>query len=283
MTPIVPRAGGAALFWVVAIASMLAAVAVLSALLADRSADSAEAVLRSQYIARILTPDSPAALDDAAIALNAVDGVDAVRIVTPERAAALLRNWGGPDIQPTDLPALRLITFSADRAPAADWTTTVASTMRGAGFQTEVYGPGPTAVESVKKAQELAEVTVAIGGVLFGAALLTAGLAGRTRVAGDRTLIRPLADMGATRGQVSRAFAARAAVEGFTAGLMGAFAASLLAAWALSLPPFLSWAAQLKQEDAAPLLAAPLLAALLAGAGARSASNRFYRNVARSR
>ncbi|MEJ0023201.1 MAG: hypothetical protein WDN76_07015 [Alphaproteobacteria bacterium] len=39
LTPIVPRAGGAALFWVVAIASMLAAVAVLSALLASRSAE----------------------------------------------------------------------------------------------------------------------------------------------------------------------------------------------------------------------------------------------------
>jgi cell division protein FtsX len=119
--------------------------------------------------------------------------------------------------------------------------------------------------------------------VLFGTALLTAGLAGRTRVAGDRMLVRPLADMGATRGQVSRAFAARGVVEGFTAGLMGAFAATLLALWALSLPPFLSWATQFRQEDAAPLLATPLLAALLAGAGARSASNRFYRNAARSR
>jgi cell division protein FtsX len=283
LTPIVPRAGGAALFWVVAIASMLAAIAVLSALLAHRSADSADAVLRSQYIARILAPESATALDDAAIALNAVDGVEAVRIVTPERAAALLRNWGGPNIQPTDLPALRLITFSADRSPAADWTQTVAATMRGAGFQAEVYGPGPAAVEAVRKSQELASVAIAIGGVLFGAALLTAGLAGRTRVASDRMLIRPLADMGATRGQVSRAFAARAAVEGFTAGLMGAFGASLLAAWALSLPPFVSWAAQLRQEDAAPLLATPLLAALLAGAGARSASNRFYSNAARSR
>jgi cell division protein FtsX len=283
LTPIVPRAGGAALFWVVAIASMLAAVAVLSALLATRSADSADVVLRSQYIARILSPDGATTLEDAAIALNAVDGVDAVRIVTPERATELLRNWGGPNIHPADLPALRLITFSADRAPAADWTKVVASTMSGAGFQTEVYGPGPAAIDAGRKAEELATVTVAIAAVLFGAAILTAGLAGRTRVAGDRMLIRPLADMGATRGQVSGAFAGRGAVEGFTAGLMGAFAAAVMTAWALSLPPFMSWASQFRQEDAAPLLATPLLAALLASAGARSASNRFYRYAARSR
>ncbi|MEJ0023202.1 MAG: hypothetical protein WDN76_07020 [Alphaproteobacteria bacterium] len=207
-----------------------------------------------------------------------------MRIVTPERATELLRNWGGPNIHPTDLPTLRLITFSADRSPTADWTKTVASTMSGAGFQAEVYGPGPAAIDAGRKAEDLASVTVAIAGVLFGTALLTAGLAGRTRVAGDRMLIRPLADMGATRGQVSRAFASRGVVEGFTAGLMGAFAASLLAAWALSLPPFLAWAAQLKKEDVAPLLATPLLlAALLAGAGARSASNRLYRSAARSR
>jgi cell division protein FtsX len=281
LTPIAPRAGGAALFWVVAIACLLAAVAVLAALLANRSAQSAEAVLRNQFIARILEPESPNTLDDAALALNAIDGVDSVRIVTPERASALLRNWGGPKLEAADLPAMRLITFSTDRSPRADWTTTIASTMRGAGFTAEVYGPGPAAIESVRKAGELSDVTIAIGGVLFVAALLTAGLAGRARVAADRMLIRPLADMGATRGQVSRAFAGRAAVEGFTAGLMGAIAASLLAAWALSLPPFQSWASQLRTSDAAPLLVAPLIAALLAGAGARSASNRFFAHAAR--
>lgn len=272
--------GGAALFWIVAIASMLAAVAALSALLADRSAESANAILRSQFIARIVAPDNVSSLENAALALNAVDGVGSVRIVTPERAVALLRTWGGPTIRPDDLPALRLITFSADRSPAADWTRTIATTMRGAGFETEVYGPGPAAVEAAHRAGELASVTIAIAGVLFVSALLTAGLAGRTRVAADGALVRPLADMGATRGQVSRAFASRAAVEGFTAGLVGAFGASLLAAWALSLAPFAPWAAHLRQEDIAPLLATPLLAALLAGAGARSASNRLYREAA---
>ncbi len=282
MTPIAPRAGGAALFWVVVIACLLAAVAVLAALLANRSAQSADAVLRSQFVARILEPDAASTLDDAALALNAIDGVDSVRIVTSERASALLRNWGGPKLEASDLPAMRLITFSADRSPRADWTTTITTTMRGAGFTAEVYGPGPAAIESVRKARDLADVTIAIGGVLFGAALLTAGLAARVRVAVDRALIRPLADMGATRGQVSRAFAGRAAVEGFTAGLVGAIAASLLAAWALSLPPFHSWASQVRVGDSAPLLLSPLIAALLAAAGARSASNRLFAHAARS-
>jgi cell division protein FtsX len=285
LTPIAPRIGGVALFWVIAIACFLAVTAGLAARLADRTANSWNDALRGGLTARILAPEGAEGLNQAALQMNGIDGVRTVRIVTAERAAQLLRHWGGPEIRAEDLPALRLLEFSATRAPTTNWLATVQSAMRAAGFQTEIYGPGPAVRDAAENATFLAKAAIAIGAMLAGAGLLTAGLAGRARAAIDRELIAPLADMGATRGQVSGAFAVRSAVEGFAAGLVGAFAAIALGFWLLSLTtpdlPFAEWGQRLDPTDGAPILAAPVLAALLAAAGARAACNRLYEQAAR--
>jgi cell division protein FtsX len=285
MTPLAPRDGGAALFWVVAIACLLAAVAGLAARLADRAAADWDDALRGALTARVLAPDTPEALDGAARTLGDMPGVETVRVVTPARAAALLRNWGGPAIPAENLPALRVIEFKAQAAPTPAWTSTVEHGLVAAGYEAKVYGPGPALREAAGEAHALAEFAVIAGAVLGVAALFTAGLAGRARAASDYAIVAPMADAGATRGQVSGAFAGRAALEGFMAGLVGAFAATLISAWLLSLDtpglPFSDWAQRVEIIDGAPLIAAPLLAALLAGAGARTAADRLYRRAAR--
>ena len=283
MTSIAPRSGGVALFWVIVIACLLAATAGVAARLADGASDALESRMRAGLTARILAPDTPDALERAALQLNGVTGIASVRIVTAERAAQLLRNAGGPELNPSDLPALRLLEFNANRAPDAAWLNTVAAAMRAGGFEAEIYGPGPVMREGAENAGSLAKAALSLCIVLAGAALLTIGLAGRARAAMDRDIIGPLADMGATRGQISTAFAARSAVEAFTAGLVGAFGAATLIFMWVNLPdfPFADWAARIGGADALPLIVAPMLAALLAVAGARAASNRYYEIAAR--
>lgn len=288
MRPIAPRAGGAALFWVVAIACLLAGTAVLASMMADRTQATWDGALRSNVIARIVSPDAPSALEGATLALNAIEGVNTVRIVTPERAIAVLRSLGVPDITASDLPTPRLITFNVDAPPTPEWARSIEARLAQAGFTTEIYGPGPNVRRGAEEAVKQANAARAIGALLAGAALLTIGLAGRARAAHDRAVIAPLADMGATRGQVGGAFATRSAIEGFLGGALGTLAVMAPLWWLLQHPadfgaPFNEWAGLLEWKDALPLGAAPLLAALLAAGGARSASTRVYEQAARRR
>lgn len=287
MTPVAPRAGGAALFWVVAIACLLACTAVLAAQMADRAKTAWEGALRSNVIALITAPDTPAGLEDAALALNSISEIENVRIVTPQRVEALLRDLG-VDLAAKDLPAPRLITFDMTTPPTEGWKRRVQSQLQTAGLTIEIFGRGPNVLRAAEEAHKQADATLAIGALLAGAALLTVGLVGRTRTALDRDMIPPLADMGATRGQVSRMFASRSAVEGFAAGALGAIGVAAPLWWLLTYPdrfgaPFDEWASLLEWTDATPLAGAPLLAALLAAAGSRASSNRFYELAARRR
>lgn len=287
MTPVAPRVGAAALFWVVAIACLLACTAMLAARMADRTKTAWEDALRTNIIALIAAPDTPAGLEDAALALNSVDQIENVRIVTPQRVEALLRDMG-VDLAAKDLPAPRLITFDVTTAPSETWKRRVEAQLQAANLTIEIFGRGPNVLRAAEEARKQADATLAIGALLAGAALLTVGLVGRTRTALDRFMIPPLADMGATRGQVSRMFASRSAVEGFAAGALGAIGATAPLWWLLTYPdrfgaPFNEWARLLEWTDATPLAGAPLLAALLAAAGSRASSNRLYEIAARRR
>lgn len=287
MTPVAPRAGGAALFWVVAIACLLACTAMLAARMADRTKSAWDAALRSNIIALITAPDTPAGLEDAALALNSIPEIDNVRIVTPQRVEALLRDLG-VDLAAKDLPGPRLITFDMNAAPSEPWKRRVQAQLQTAGLTIEIFGRGPNVIRAAEQARKQADATLAIGALLAGAAMLTVGLVGRTRASLDRGLVAPLADMGATRGQVSRMFAGRSAVEGFAAGALGAIGVTAPLWWMLTYPdrfgaPFNEWANLLEWTDAAPLAGAPLLAALLAAAGSRASSNRLYELAARRR
>jgi cell division transport system permease protein len=286
MIPVASRRHGAALFWVVAIACFLAAGAAIAARVSLRAAEAWSEGLRGALTVRIVSPDTQDAVVAAAALLRGSPGIYSARAVTPERAAALLRKWTGPGIASGDLPSLRLIELEVAKAQASpSFAHAVQQALAGANYQAEVYGPGQWAEGSANSAREFSALAVTLAAALSVTALLIAGLAGRARAAADRALITPLADLGATRGQATAPFAARAAAEGFMAGLLGAAAALAVAAWALAhfLPtmPLSDWRRLFALEDAAPVAAAPLLAALLAAAGARTAASRAFSRAAR--
>ncbi|MGE3302377.1 MAG: hypothetical protein AB7M12_04630 [Hyphomonadaceae bacterium] len=287
MTAVAPREGGAAMFWAIALACVLAAVAGLTASLAVRLADASAHNLRTGLAARVVAPDTPEALAGAETALRAAPGVEFAEVLTQDRAAGMLRGGLGVDAAAVELPPLRVIQFRAKTTPTADWLRETEQRLRGVGYDVEIYGPSATRITAAQNAQVAAIGALAVSGALAIAALLTTGLAGRARAAADRGVIPALADLGATRGQVARIFAGRAAMEGFTAGLVGAFAATVVCGWLLTredgAAPLSALAQQLDMRDGAILLATPLLAALLAAAGARAASNRFYKIAARRR
>ena len=281
-----PRRHGAALFLVVALTCFLAASAAIGARVSLRAADAFSEGLRGALTVRIVSPDTPEAVVSAAQMLRGSPGIYSARAVTPERAAALLRKWTGPGVEPGDLPPLRLIEIEVDRARAnPNFARAIERALAGANYRAEVYGPGQWVENSASTAVQLRNIAVALAAALGITALLTAGLAGRARAAADRGLIAPLADLGATRGQVTAPFAARAATEGFMAGLLGAALALAVAAWILRqwLPnmPLSDWTRVFAMQDAAPIAATPLLAALLAAAGARAAVSRAYSVAAR--
>lgn len=290
MIRISPRRHGAALFMTIVIACFLAASAGISARLAYRAADAWNQSLRGAMTVRIISPDTPEATAKAADLMHTAVGIRSARPVTPQRAAALLNGWGGPGVSAADMPALRLIELDVEKSQATpDFARKLKEQLSDAGFQAEVAAPGPRvqAWGKVADAVQLLGVSLALG--LGLAALLTAGLAGRARAGADRNLIAPLADMGATRGQVARIFAGRSALEGFLAGLVGGAAALAGVAWALyllpsALPglPLTDWTNKFALQDALFITAAtPLLAGLLAAAGARAAANRAFGRAAR--
>jgi cell division protein FtsX len=290
MIRISPRRHGAALFWTITIACFLAASAGIAARIAYRAADAWNASLRGAMTVRIVGPDEPGAVTKAADLLHTAVGIYSAKPVTPERAAELLNGWAGQNVAAGDLPSLRLIELDVDRSQA---TPAFAKRLRDqlalAGYEAEVYLPGARVELWARAVNAARAVGVSLALALGLAALLTAGLAGRARASADRALIAPLADMGATRGQVAAIFASRSAIEGFLAGLLGAAAALAGIAYLLySLPsllpglPLTDWTNGFASQDATIIAAAtPFLAALLAAAGARSSANRAYGRASR--
>ncbi len=288
MTPasLAPRRDGAALFCILAIACFLATCAAIAAGVAARAAQAWGSSVQGALTVRVVAPDTPEAASEVAAALAATRGVRAARAVSPARAKALLENWAGPDLALEKLPTLRLVELEIDRARANPaYARALQRALAANGYETEIYAPGPWADEAAEAAARYRAIALTAAAFLTGSALLTAGLAGRARVFADRTLLAPLADMGAPRWRAAAPFAARSALEGFAAGVIGAVVAGLFAAWltAQALPrlPLPDWRFVLTPGDLLPLAATPLLAGLLAGAGARAAALRLYARAAK--
>jgi cell division transport system permease protein len=286
MMHVIPARHGAALFWTVAIACFLAASAGIAARISFRAADAWSQGLHGALTVRIIAPDSQEAVIQVAERLRTSPGIFAARAMTPEDAAKLLNEWGGPGIQARDLPPLRLIELEVDKSQATTgFAHSLEHQLEAVGYQAEVYGPGQWAENWASATIGYRDIGIALVLALGITALLTAGLVGRARAAADRALIPPLADMGASRGQVAGLFARRGAAEGFLAGLLGTAFAVAFSGVALYdfLPrmPLNDWANLFSPIDAAPVVVTPFLAALLVGAGARAAANRAYARAAR--
>lgn len=264
---------GAAWFWAAAIACFVAACAALGAVTAQRAAQAWAHGLDGQVTVRVLGPDRPGATEAATAVLKAARGVADARAMSRERAAELI----GEPAQA--LPRLRLIEveLAVGGVRAAD---SLVRTLARAGFQAEVYGPGPWAEASAEAARRLALLALAAAALCGGAAALITPLAARARARQERLTLLALFESGAAPGQAFGAVARRAALEGLGAGLLGAAAAAalglgLIAGGSEALPPN-ARLALISPADAGMLLAIALLAGLLAGAGARVAAKRVW-------
>lgn len=265
--------GGAALFWACAIACFVAACAALGA----SASHSATAVwargLDGAVTVRIVAPDQRGATEAAAQLLRGTPGVSSARAMTHERARELIGQSA------VDLPELRLIEVESSQGSVRIAQTLQAALQR-AGFEAEVFGPGPWAEAAAAAARRLARLAIAAAAIAGGAAALIIPLTARARARQERETLLAWMESGATPAQAFGAVARRAAYEGLAAGLLGAGAAAALAFGLLvGAAPSLSLSEQvtaLSPVAIGPLGAIALLSGLLAGAGARVAARRLW-------
>src|SRR5262245_52777216 len=98
-----------ALFWTLAFAAFAAAAAGLAARGVDRMAAGYEEARQNYAIVRVLAPEGPPGVAAAEMALAQAPQVRSAAPMTARRAAALLGQWSGTQIDEADIPALSLL------------------------------------------------------------------------------------------------------------------------------------------------------------------------------
>lgn len=265
--------GGAALFWACAIACFVAACAALGAGAAQSAASVWARGLDGALTVRVMAPDRPGAAEAAAALLRRTPGVSSARAMTQERARELIGQ------EALDLPELRLIEVESAQG-SARIAQVLKSALARAGFEAEVFGPGPWAEAAAAAARRLARLAIAAAAISGGAAALIIPLAARARARQERETLLAWLESGAMPAQAFGIVARRAAYEGLAAGFLGAAAAGALAFGLVAgAAPTLNFTERLtvfSPEVIGPLGVIAILAGLLAGAGARVAARRLW-------
>ncbi|HYD89411.1 MAG TPA: hypothetical protein VEA80_18170 [Vitreimonas sp.] len=274
-----------ALFLTLMFAAFAAAAAGLAARAVDRLAVEYENQRNAYAIVRVLAPEGSAGLMAAESALAQAPHVVSAARMTAVRAAELLTEWGGAEVSPADIPALRLIEIEMTPVPAAvDAAGDITAALAQSGVTAEVIAaPAETAGGGVAAHVRTAALW---GAVAFGLIMgVIVSLSARGLAARRRELVTVMCDLGATRSQAAGRIADEAAVMGLYAGLIGGVLAGLsaLAVMLLVIPGASAETlpAMILPIDLAPIVAAPLGAAVAAGAGARSAAAYFHAKAAR--
>ncbi|MGE3143220.1 MAG: hypothetical protein AB7L65_07845 [Hyphomonadaceae bacterium] len=280
-----PFASARTIFWTIVAACFAAAAAGLLARAATHMADRWAHETTGAAVVRILATDEPDALSNAEDAIREAPGIAKAAIVTAERAAALLQEWGGDRVAASDLPPLRLIEveFALDAPPNA--AEALEARLLRQGIRAEVVAPGAGSNEATESAQVLR--LAAWGGAGFLALMMAMIIALSARALAHRRgdLITAMADLGATPARAAREVGDEAAGLGFRAGFIGALAAAAAAAVIIYLTDpaadIEDIARMARPLDLAPLALTPLAAALLASFGARAAAASLHARAAR--
>lgn len=275
-----------ALFFTLTAAAFAAAAAGLCARAVDHWAVNYEQARANYAIVRVLAPEGPEGIAAAEAALNQAPHVNSAAPMTPSQAAALLRQWGGGEVDFEDLPPLRLIEIelTSGSEEQFDIAGDIEAALAQGGVTAEV-------VEAPDSASGGGLSNLVRAGALWGAtgfALVMAvivWLAARGLAARRRELVTVLTDLGATGGQAVGRIADEAAMLGLQAGLAGAALAAIagiVVMW-LAIPgaSLETLPNMILPIDFLPIAAAPLGAAIAAGAGARMAAGYFHRQAAR--
>lgn len=274
-----------ALFWTLAFAAFAAACAGLSARAVDRVAVNYEQSRSAYAIVRVLAPDGPAGMAAAEAALSGAPHVTSAAPMTAGRAAALLGEASGEQIDPATVPDLRLIEIElAPSEPHVDVSGDIVAALAAGGVTAEV-------IEAPDNASGGGLAPRVRNAAFWGALLFTAmmavivWLAARGLAARRREMVTVMCDLGATRSQTAGRIADEAAVLGLYAGAAGAALATIagLAVMLLVIPgaTLNSVVGMILPVDLVPVVATPLGAAIAAGAGARAAAGYFHGQAAR--
>lgn len=275
-----------ALFWTLAFAAFAAAAAGLAARAVDRMAAGYEQARASYAIVRVIAPEGPTGVAAATQALSLSPLVRSAAAMTASRAAALLGQWSGQQVNEADLPALSLIEIelAPTDASAGDVSGDLEAALAQGGVTAQVID-APSGSNGGGLATRV-RVFALWGSIAFGLMMaVIVWLAARGLAARKRELVTVMADLGATRSQAAGRIADEAAVLGLYAGAVGGALAAVLGLIVLFVTvPHLGFG-DLRQlifpVDLTPIIAAPIGAAIAAGAGARAAAGFFHGQAAR--
>ena len=274
-----------ALFWTLAFAVFAAVAAGLAARAVDRVASRYEGERASYAIIRVLAPEGPEGLAAAEAALAQSPYVASAAPMTAGRAAAILGQWGGVDVNAADLPPLRLIEIElASDIDSADPSGDIVAALAQGGVTAEMI-QAPDAASGGGLAERV-RLAAYVGAGAFALVMIAiVWLAARGLAARRRELVTVMTDLGATQAQAAGRIADEAAMLGLYAGLAGGLLAGVvgLIIVLIAVPgaSLTSLPALLSIEDALPVVAAPIIAAIAAGWGARAAAVFFHGQAAR--
>jgi cell division transport system permease protein len=273
-----------ALVFVVSVLCLLACLAVVAALGANRAAGGWRTQLGGSATVLVRargdeTADGAAAR--AAETLAGVKGVTEAAALEPEKAKALLEPWLGKDGVLDDLPIPRLVSVDLDaKAPAS--AQTMDKALKAAGVDATIDDHSLW-LKDVLRAGALARAfAIGVAALVAAAAGAVIVFATRAGLAARRDLVSVLHLAGAEDGFIAGLFQARFARMAAMAGLIGAAAASTLAASArlagggAGLTPVLP----LAWTDLVSLLLCPLVAAAIAAVAARATALALLREMA---
>ncbi|MBL8551483.1 MAG: hypothetical protein JNJ73_15970 [Hyphomonadaceae bacterium] len=272
-------------FWTIAAACFAAAAAGIFARVVSNMADRWAHESTGIAVVRIFASDAPDTLAVAERVIEAAPEVADAEIITANRAAAMLAEWGGTDVRPSDLPPLRLLEVDfALRAPP-DAPRRLERRLAAAGLAAQVVTPRGVASEATRSAQVL-RLSAAAGAVFLCLIMaLIVAFSARSYAQRRGDLIAAMADVGAGRGKAESAVGDEAAAAGLYAGIIGAAVAALggfgLVYWFSPTSGPMEILRSLTLFDVAPVLATPAVAALAAMLGARGAAGALHARAAR--
>lgn len=258
--------------FVIAVLCLLACLAALAGVAADRAAAGWARQLGSEATVQVRptgaeTPAAAAAR--AAEALAGVPGVEEAAALERDKAEALLEPWLGESVLP-DLPIPQLVTVRLSPEGPAD-ARALEMALRRAGVDGTVDDHGRWLADVERAASTVRWTAVGLFVLLAATAAAMIAFATRAAMQARREVVEVLHLSGATDGFVAGVFQARYAKVAGLAGLAGAGAAALLAA-ALRLAgggEGLTPALPFAWSDLTFLLPCPLVAATVAAATVR--------------
>lgn len=272
-----------ALVFVVSVLCLLACLAVVTAMAADRAARGwrSELVGSATVIVRPKpTETADGAAARAAEALGGVRGVSEADALERDKAEALLEPWLGKNGVPDDLPLPRLVSVELDPAAPAS-AAAMDKALKAAGVDATVDDHSFW-LKEVERAGLIARLAaIFAAGVIGAATAAVIAFATRAGLAARSDLISVLHLTGATDGFIAGLFQWRFARMAAVAGLFGAAGAAMIAA-ALRLlggGEGLTPVLPLAWTDLLLLPGCPILAALMAALAARFTATALLREM----